>query len=1172
MSCQRLYLLVKQISLGMSITSIACFGTVLPVQGKPLVMNDSSQFTLTPTPWQFSADLATTPVPLPNQGNWQWDNTLQLGGFSAELLPSSPSVETVAESPLKLIAPTEGQVLDIPSTTVILQYPIGAEVTLMVNEQTVDDSLIGRVAKDDRTNLVLQTWYGVTLNTGQNRITARGTLKGKPLPPVAVEVSVRAKPTTLTLETVAAIPADGRTTATVKGSLLDENNQRSNYNAVITLDSSAGEFVGADAKPDAPGFQVEAKQGQFTAELQAGVTAQTVRIQARTIDLEGFTSLRFEPVLRDQPLATGYLDFRLGNSGANFYDSLREFVPLDEETHTELDVTGAAFITGALGEWQYTGAFNSDDPLNRDCCGEAPLMRTFDETNEVYPVYGDNATVDVITPSTDSVFFRIERASPVENAEIDYAMWGDYSLQAFSEESQDFSAFSRTLHGFNGSYNWGNVQLSGFYATNVEGFQRDIIAPDGTRGDYFLSRRDLVEGSEEIYLEIEALERPGTPLQRERLSRGRDYQIDYDRGVIFFDRPQQRTFVNDEGRVLVRKIVATYEFDGDGEAANLLGGRLKYYWSRTPNQESWLGTTYIEQNRGEQDFALFGVDALISWGENNAIIAEYAHSRHENTEFGDMSGSAYRIEANTEFWDGVNSRAYLESTDTGFNNNATSSFVPGQTRYGLEVNGQVTATTNLRFRYERQENEGVAPRPLLAFGDLITPRTEPVPGSRVDNRLTTLTAGLQQRIGDANLTLDWIYRDREDKIAPNALSSNSQQLRSFLDVPLGEKLSLQAINTTTLSGETDAVFSDQTGLGFSWEFHPSLFLNVSQTWYTRGSLAGESITNVGIQGEHEFASNTKIRGGYALNGSTEEMTGVGNFGIEQGIVLAPGLKVDLGFEHVFTDEDRFQSSRGVQFSQPYAVGSGSSSLGSRGGTSYSVGISYTDSPDFNASLRWENFSGRDRDNTVISASASGQITPALTAVVDYNRTSSANQRLDLGPRTTLKLGLAYRDPTSDTFNALLRYEYRKNPSQIPETLLIDRGTGSEEHLFGIEGIYAPNWQWEFYGKFALRNSATYLAEDFTGTSHVTLTQLRTTYRFGEEFDLVGEIRWINQPSAAFSEIGFVAEVGYMLSPNLRLAGGYVFGEVDDRDFSGVRSADGAYLGVTVKLQGLMDLF
>jgi hypothetical protein len=153
---------------------------------------------------------------------------------------------------------------------------------------------------------------------------------------------------------------------------------------------------------------------------------------------------------------------------------------------------------------------------------------------------------------------------------------------------------------------------------------------------------------------------------------------------------------------------------------------------------------------------------------------------------------------------------------------------------------------------------------------------------------------------------------------------------------------------------------------------------------------------------------------------------------------------------------------------------------------------------------------------------------------------------------------------------LLRYEYRKNPSVIPDTILLGSGTGSEDHTFAAEGIYAPNWQWEFYGKYALRNSSSFFANDLLGSSSVNLAQIRATYRLGYSMDLVGEARWIGQSDN--SETGFVVETGYYLTPNLRLSAGYVFGKVDDRDFSGTRSAGGGYLGLTVKLNELFDGF
>lgn len=172
----------------------------------------------------------------------------------------------------------------------------------------------------------------------------------------------------------------------------------------------------------------------------------------------------------------------------------------------------------------------------------------------------------------------------------------------------------------------------------------------------------------------------------------------------------------------------------------------------------------------------------------------------------------------------------------------------------------------------------------------------------------------------------------------------------------------------------------------------------------------------------------------------------------------------------------------------------------------------------------------------------------------------------------VKLGMAYRNPNSDKWNGLLSYEYRRNPSTIPETLLLGSGTGYRDHIIAAEAIYAPSWRWEFYGKYAMRNSTTDLANNFSNSSTVFLAQFRTMYRLGYRWDVAGEARWIGQPDTNFNETGFALEAGYYVTPDLRASLGYSFGSVDDRDFSGYRSEGGVYFGLTLKVNELLGGF
>lgn len=1046
------------------------------------------------------------------------------------------------------------------------------------------------------------------------------------------------------------VSADGRSILKLQGRITDEKGELIRQNAIVTLSASAGNFVGVDQDPDRPGFQAIADQGEFTAQLQSTLVAQKVRVRAAVDlsevrgvrseetktpltpsssplpphpsplpkELEAYTQVEFITNLRPS-IATGVVSLRIGKPGTDFYSSFREF--LNPDTLNEgygVDLKGAVFATGKVGEWLFTGAYNSDRPLNQTCEGTTRLFKDIQFCEQNYPVYGDSSTVDYLTPSIDSVYLRFERNSPVPGAEPDYGMWGDYNTREFARSSQLYTATNRQLHGFKANYNLGNLQATAFYGNNVDGFQRDTIAPNGTSGYYFLSHRLVVGGSENVFLETEEINRPGTVIERQALSRGSDYEVDYDRGTLLFRRPIRATEFDPFGVTLVRRIVVTYQFESDGNETNIYAGRLQYNFSQAFNQESWAGLSYLREDQGARNFELYGLDVQIPLGENGRLVGEFARSTKDSLFRGNVSGSAYRLELNGAFgktrglptsgfnsafagdYAGIPSTAYgatplptepttlaplrsslqpfnyqlyYRSVDENFANDATFSFTPGQTRYGGAIAAAVTSTTQLQLQYDHETNYGIAPLVRIGFDDLFNPTPEAVPGSRVDNSLTTITAGVYQKLGIADLSLAYVNRSREDRIAPGLLEADSSQLVSRFNLPLAEKLTFRAQNELNLGGNSDPLYPDRTTLGLEWAAYPGVSVRLAHQFFSGGQFAHNSITSLDTILEHRLSDDTAITGRYSIIGAANAMTSQGAIGLNHRWAIAPGLRLNLGYEHIFGDVFVLTAA-GQQFAQPYAVGQTAAALGLTAGDSYSVGLEYTDNPNFKASARFERRTSASGNNTLISAGALGKISPSLTALVRYQQANYANQLLAgaLGDTTNLKVGLAYRDPSSDRFNALLRYEYRQNPFVIPNTLLFGSGTGSKDQVLAVEAIYAPNWQWEFYGKYAIRSSTSYLTNTALNSSTISLAQLRTRYQLGYNTDLVGEVRWINQPSVGYSETGVVVEAGYYLTPNLRLAAGYSFGGVDDRDFNGYRSQGGPYLGLTLKLNELFEGF
>ncbi|MGD1896876.1 MAG: TonB-dependent receptor [Phormidesmis sp.] len=911
---------------------------------------------------------------------------------------------------------------------------------------------------------------------------------------------------------------------------------------------------------------MQLQRGEFVAQLQSSLESHLVQLQAQVAGFEAFGQVQFVTPQRPE-LISGTVDLRFGARGTDFYDSYREFLPPDGDNSYELDVDAAVFATGNLGEWLYTGAYNSDRTLNENCQGESTLFAAgTGGTCNAYAIYGDDSSSDRTAPSLDSVYLRLERNSPSNNTGTDYALWGDFNTQEFATAAQVFTSTSRQLHGLKAHYNFGDLAATALYANNVSGFQRDTIAPDGTSGYYFTSERNIVPGSESVFLELEELERPGTVLERTPLSRGADYEIDYDRGTLLFSDPVARTSIDDFGQLLVRRIVTTYQHE-DGSDTSILAGRLQYELNQQQGQESWIGSSYFTENQGDRDFSLYGADAQIAFGESARLTAEVAHSSSNFNNNDNVSGSAYRIELDGTVG-GLTGRAHFRTTDAGFSNAATSSFVAGQTRYGAQLSGSIGKTTTIRAQYDHEDNFGTAPRIATDVSPLLGSfNTEA--GVSLNNSLTTYSAGVSQRLGKVTAEVDWIHRDRTDRANNNLGDTSSAQLRSRLTYPITNRLNLVAQTELNLSSSVDPIYPSRTLIGLNWEATPWLNVGLNQVFYGGGGNDRGNATSLDFSGEHTFNSNTTVRGRF----STIDGRQIGgSVGLEQGINLAPGLNLDLAYEKVFNTFGN-QPAASTQVSQSVTTGNNAASLGLSGGESYSIGLSYTDSADFQGSARFEHRNSSGGTNTVLNLSAVGRLSPSLSVLGDYRLANSASRGVTgLGSTSQLKLGLAYRDPADDRFNALLRYEHRMNPNALPTSASVGTSTETQEHLLAAEAIYTPNWRWELYGKYALRNSRTAVTiagNDFSGNSTVQLAQARATYRLGYRWDVVGEARWIS--GGDYSETGYSLEAGYYPLPDLRLSAGYSGGATDS-DFDNDRSAGGFYVGVTAKLGGLLSGF
>lgn len=161
------------------------------------------------------------------------------------------------------------------------------------------------------------------------------------------------------------IPANGRSTLTVIGTITNAEGQPIDRDVVVTLSSTAGEFIGADYDTDRGGFQVLARQGQFEATLRSGLDAQQVTIQATADGREvrglepnetrqsyprllSSTQVTFFTDLRPT-LISGVVDLRIGRGGTNLLGSFRDFLsPESLNRDVAVDVQAGILARAAL--------------------------------------------------------------------------------------------------------------------------------------------------------------------------------------------------------------------------------------------------------------------------------------------------------------------------------------------------------------------------------------------------------------------------------------------------------------------------------------------------------------------------------------------------------------------------------------------------------------------------------------------------------------------------------------------------------------------------------------------------------------------------------------------------------------------------------------------------------
>ena len=810
-----------------------------------------------------------------------------------------------------------------------------------------------------------------------------------------------------------------------------------------------------------------------------------------------------------------------------------------------------------LGKYLLTSAFDSGrqelgDLFSDLAAQDNDRLLTNLDPETLYPVYGDSSTLVYDAQSQSKFYLALE-------SETVTALIGNYALNFTDTE---LAGYQRTLYGASATFQSeakdeaGNskTKAQAFHAKIEQAHVRDELRATGG-SLYYLSQRDIIEGSEHISVIVRDQD-SGLILRRTALLQGLDYSIDY------FD-----------GRLLTNRPISSFSADSSLIGSDLLGGSAVYLqidyettldgFEQTASgarvrqgigERLTVGATAVDEDQLGGQYSLKAGDAEYRLGRKSRLVAEYAASEGNNSlvnisEDGGLSyqpviqaagssGDAYKIAAEIDAgeWFGFDDRlllnTYFKHLDTGFSANSVSS-EQGSEKSGIGASWKISDTSSLLGRYERQ--------------------IQLIDGS--ENTLGTLQWNMVRKTWGIAAEIE----DREGYAGDATIAALRMSYR-WTD----------ALSTSLEHQQTvDGLDNDQSTLGVAYRATDKLTLDASATHGTIGDSAqlgaqldwrgnrlyvAQQINDLPASGfsnnrlvgvEAPFGPDGAIYSEYHWSDLPSEQQQQTMIGVRQRFAATDGLQIEVSGEH--SAENAISGNSGERFA--LSIGA---NFANDSGVRFSTRNEYRKDSRSIASEQFLSTSNLEL--------ALGDNLAAL-GKYRFSKSESSTQLSRDIDFTEASIGLAYRPVENDRLNLLARYSRLTNTPT--EFQLADVMTGLSSDIFAVDWSYQLSQRIEWVGKQALRWSE----EDddpLELRSRTSLSIQRLNWSMPKKFLLGTEYRLMSQDLADDHRSGFVTEVLWEGLNPLRLGVGYNFSDVSDNEYV---DYDFSTKGLFMRVQG-----
>jgi uncharacterized repeat protein (TIGR01451 family) len=1019
-----------------------------------------------------------------------------------------PDIETLLPG-VALLTPAEGALPPISSIKIAVQHAPTHKLALTINGNAVDPLNFDGVLESRNKSVAVSRWRGVDLADGDNLLRVVVTdAESNEVAKLERIVHYGSGAVRAVLDkTRSKLVADGKTRPVIALKMFDAYGKPARRGTLTSFQVEA---------PYRSWWEVETLDDNQL--LATGPREPTVTVGDEgiaLIELEPTTQsgnvtlrLRFNERTRDEvrawlePAARDWVMVGIAEGTAAYREisgNAETALAAEREDGFDEDGRVAFFAKGRIkGDFLLTLAYDSA----RDQEAARERLRGVIEPDQYYLLYGDGTEQRFEAASQRKLFVKLERRQFV-------AMFGDYDTGFTVTE---LTRYSRSLNGFKADFGGDRVTASSFAASTDTGFVRDELQGDGTSGLYRLSRAPIVIGSDKLRLEVRDRFRSERVLESRSLAPFIDYDLDFERGTIFFKQPVPSRDQNFNPVF----IVADYEVRSGGDDETSAGLRVA---AKLAGDRVEIGASVIHEGAAAGDTQVGGADLQWEIAPATKLRAEVATSRSDDPARAD-DALAYLAEV-THVTDELDARAYVREEEQGFGVGQQFSSEGGTRKAGVDARWKVRENWQLQSEIQRQEVLASSAERLLASGEV--------------------------RYQDAGESVGVGVRHVADS-SPGEADRESDQafVNGSIDV-LDQRVTLRAAGDFALSSDdasTDYPARALFGVDYKWTPATTFFAEYE---HAEGRDLDSDMTRVGVRTRPW--ERTQIATSVSSAATEFGPRTFANFGLTQGWQVSERWALDFGV-------DQSNTLRGAALEPfnpmaPLASGTVTEDyFASFVGAQYRKELwqltSRLEHRNADSEERWSLTTGWYREPVrghALSMSLQGFDSDSLLA-----------DTLE----ATARFAWAFRPIDSDwiVFNRLdLKFDER------------DDGNMSFESRRAVNNLHA-NWQVNPRTQLGLQYGGRYVvstfdAEKYTGYSDLVGFDARRELNARFDIGLHGAV--LHSWESEILEHSAGLDLGVTFARNIWVSIGYNFAGFRDEDFSASRYTDkGPFLKVRIK--------